>query len=555
MKVLNKNLMLEAAIFLILSISFINILGEKYVTPDDISVVMQLHGNLHYGALNHATSSGRVWVYVADIYGYIVESNRNSDIIKYIIGIITTYLIYKTIEIIENKNVANVWIIIYLAILPIGWWYNILNAYLGIYFGIGLGCLSVIIFDKFKFLSYLIFILSIINYETITIISFIIILIYQIKYSKSNKEILNNIIPFIILLMLYSAIYTLWKYKNYVQYDGFLVAKLSALDIVKYIGLMISSATTAMALNQKSSLIFYSEIYKFQFNMGSFGISEMLNFYCEDLKNILAPIIFAYASNILLKENNINYQRQKCIFSIFIIFLTLIPILSPFVFSNKYQLWFLREGVQGYTFSIIITIFIALILSLATSRVNRKIILIITTLLFSFSFYVNSETNKNIVMDNLRWESINRVFNFDRIKSFLIVSGEVYAPILWSHSWWLGFHDEFKDTYWMDYTDKFYKKINFTKQGSNSKIEVFDVYGDNIFLYYKYSRINATLTDLTIIHPKKDQIFLMDADFNDKLIVGQDKCLNNICETYFSQKVNADVEIVSSNKVYSIKIR
>jgi hypothetical protein len=230
----------------------------------------------------------------------------------------------------------------------------------------------------------------------------------------------------------------------------------------------------------------------------------------------------------------------------------LVVIVAPFIFSKKYQSWFLESGVQGYTFSILITIVLGVFIALLVRSLNPKITVILCTLIFLGSHYANMQSHRSITLDNQRWENVDKVFTTNVMKKFLITSEEVYAPALWDHSWWLGFFNE--ESYWQIYTSQKYQKIRFTKKRSRSgALSIFDYQSGLFLLSYKSDNLKNEVFNVIVVHPNKIPIRLQ-SNNGATVETGETQCTEKYCETLFHGIFKSNATIITPDARYSLRV-
>jgi hypothetical protein len=230
----------------------------------------------------------------------------------------------------------------------------------------------------------------------------------------------------------------------------------------------------------------------------------------------------------------------------------MLVIVAPFIFSKKYQSWFLESGVQGYTFSILITIILAAFIALLVRSLNPKITVILCTFIFLGSHYVNTQSHKSLVIDNQRWECVDKVFSTNVMKKFLITSEEVYAPVLWDHSWWLGFFNE--ASYWQTYTSQKFQKILFTKKRSrDGALSIFDYQSGQLLFAYKSDNIKNEVFNVIVVHPGGIPIRLL-SNNGASVETGETQCTKRHCETLFHGIFKSNATIITPDARYSLRV-
>ena len=228
-------------------------------------------------------------------------------------------------------------------------------------------------------------------------------------------------------------------------------------------------------------------------------------------------------------------------------------IIAPFIFSQKYQSWFLQHGVKGYTFSVLVALIASLIGALLFKGLNQKIVVLACSLIFVVSHFVNKQSQVNILIDNSRWEYVQIALNTSKLKNFLTTSDVVFSPVLWNHSWWLGFHED--QDYWSKYSEKYLKKVNFSKTRKyQGAISIFD-YQDGPLLYgYKSNNVKKEIFNIIVVHPINMPIRLLVGD-GERIETGEIECVNGFCETIFQGIFKSNLSLISPKGDFYLGVR
>jgi len=228
----------------------------------------------------------------------------------------------------------------------------------------------------------------------------------------------------------------------------------------------------------------------------------------------------------------------------------LLVVVGPFIFSQKYQSWFMQHGVRGYTFSVLVALIVSLIAALLFKGIHQKILVLACSLLFVGSHFVNRQSQVNALLDNSKWEYVQIALNTNKLKNFLITSDVVYSPALWNHSWWLGFHED-RD-YWSKYTEKFLNKVNFNKTRKyQGAISVFDFQNGPLLYVYKSDNVKKEIFLLIVAHPIDIPIRLLVED-GERIEAGETKCINELCETVFPGVFKSKLSLITSDSRHSL---
>jgi hypothetical protein len=245
-------------------------------------------------------------------------------------------------------------------------------------------------------------------------------------------------------------------------------------------------------------------------------------------------------------------QKKSLVFGLLGSLGMLLVIVGPFIFSKKYQAWFLESGVQGYTFSILITIVVSLLIALLVRTISSKLIVIVCALIFLGTHYVNTQSHQSIVLDNRRWESVDKIFTTNLLKKFVITSEEVYAPVLWDHTWWLGFFNE--ASYWQTYTSQKFQKIPFTKKRSrDGALSIFDYQSGSLLFAYKSDNIKNEVFNVIVVHPGGMPIRLL-SNNGASLETGETQCTKRHCATLFHGIFKSNAAIITADARYSLRV-
>jgi hypothetical protein len=230
----------------------------------------------------------------------------------------------------------------------------------------------------------------------------------------------------------------------------------------------------------------------------------------------------------------------------------LIVVIAPFIFSQKYQSWFLQHGVKGYTFSVLVALIISLIAALLFKGINQKIVVLACSLLFVGSHFVNRQSQVNALLDNSRWEYVQIALNTNKLKNFLTTSDVVYSPALWNHSWWLGFHED--QDYWSKYTEKFLNKVNFSKTRKyQGAISIFDFQNGPLIYAYKSDNVKNEIFIIIVVHPINMPIRLLARD-NGEVVSGETQCNKEYCETIFPGVFKSKISLVTPDGRVLLKV-
>jgi hypothetical protein len=300
--------------FLVLSliaVAFFNVLGVKYTTPDDIALVINLFANPLEGATQHAIATGRVWTIAADLYAYVILHTKHSSVIIYMINIAVTFSLYRLMIKLFDHRTAVIWLILFLAIVPIGWWYNILLAYPGFYMDLGLIALATLFFAGYletqkvfyKVFSLVLYAISIFHYEMFSIISFALIILIYLKYSPINlKPIIRYLLPYLIINLLYVLIYVGWKIAYPLDYDGSNFVILNTPLLMEYFQKMMGSAFAITSIFTEQRITYDSNVTGVNFVLANLNFDNLVWFYKTNLAEFVIPILFLSISMVLVSD-------------------------------------------------------------------------------------------------------------------------------------------------------------------------------------------------------------------------------------------------------------
>jgi hypothetical protein len=195
----------------------------------------------------------------------------------------------------------------------------------------------------------------------------------------------------------------------------------------------------------------------------------------------------------------------------------------------------------------------SLIISILLKGFHSKTLVIFVALIFCGSHYVNRQSQKNILLDNLRWVNVTDIFRTKALREFLTTSEEVYAPILWDHSWWMGFHRDLQKAYWYKYTQHVSERIYFVQNRSRSgPISIFDYQGDAILLAYKSDNIKKEIFNIIVAHPIGESITLISED-RLKTDSGLTNCYSGYCETTFHGIFKSNIFMITASGRFYIQ--
>lgn len=230
----------------------------------------------------------------------------------------------------------------------------------------------------------------------------------------------------------------------------------------------------------------------------------------------------------------------------------LIVVVAPFIFSQKYQSWFIQHGVRGYTFSVLVALFASLIAALLLKGINQKIVVLACSLLFVCSHFVNRQSQVNALLDNSRWGYVQIALNTHKLKNFLTTSDVVYSPALWNHSWWLGFHED--QDYWSKYTEKFLEKANFSKYRKyQGAISIFDFQNGPLLYAYKSDNVKNEIFVIIVVHPIYMPVRLLVGDA-EMVETGETVCKDVYCETVFPGVFKSKLSLIAPEGRYSLRV-
>ena len=562
---IRENLLLERFFALsLIALVMLGILGVRYTSPDDMGFYLGAHGNVFGYALEHAKSSGRIWLLVTEPVEYLFLNTEYSTYLITLSDIFVTYVLYELFSRVYGSKTAGLWLIIYLAIVPIGWWFNVLVAYPAFYFGLGISCLSSITLieailknnNRYLYFSFILYAIALINYELVTIFTVIFICIIFITYRHKNR--IYKIIPYLIITATYVMLYFLWAKYNKTDYTGVQYAQTSISNIWR---LNVKYFYSAFAISnpvdffQGYSLIFTSKIDGakdgFKFDLSP---SILSNFYLFNPYELGKLILFLFFSSALIFFNNLSHNYKS-------ISLKLLPILLyfgfviPFIFSVKYQDWFLNVNVPAYTNSVFIAVSISLLIPvflqkiLADKLYVKVLFLIFFIIMFIVSNYCRVISVDNILKDNVRWYVVDKIFDTEILKNKITSLDEVYAPALWSHGWMNSF--QFKpDQYWQLYTKMMYEqKINLVNSQNKNEYYVFDYLESNVLLLYRLNKVGGYIDDFMIAYPKGYSVLL-----NTKTVIDKN-CHNSICEFKLEEPLNSKISLNINNINHQIRIK
>lgn len=289
----------------LIAVAFFNVLGVKYTTPDDISLVVNLFGNPVGGAVEHAIKTARVWTIAADLYAYAILHLKYSSFLIYIVDIAVTFSLYKLISKLLDLRTSLIWLIIYLAVVPMGWWYNILLAYPGFYLDLGFIALAALFFigyfegnrPIYKVLSWFFYSISIFHYEIFSLISFGVIILVFVKYAPFNfRAAYKHLVPFMVINVAYALIYVAWGKIYPLDYEGSNFVMLSAPQMLEYFEKILASGFAITSLFQGQELTYTSNVDKVNFVTAKLDFENLIWFYKNYWIELMSPILFLVIS-------------------------------------------------------------------------------------------------------------------------------------------------------------------------------------------------------------------------------------------------------------------
>jgi hypothetical protein len=577
------------AISVLIFLCFKNIFGIKYTTPDDISLVIRMFDSPIEGALQNSIENGRVWLFFISFFQYWVLKSKYSDVLIFTIDFFSTLSIFMAIRVGFGKNLATLWLILFSSTAVIGWWYNIFVAYPGFYFALGLIGLQVVLLNKFHTdsdyyyyaLSLIVFAISIINYEFISLLSFSTVCLFYFKkcnpFNQLNvKLFINKIYHFLVIFLIYILIYLIWKLSFPVNYEG---SNFNVMGIRKSFDLffrLLISGSSLDYLVTNFPLTYTSSIDGYTFTISDFSFKSAFSFWISNVQEVFYSLIFFISSYFLLKSDDKVEERGS--FKKYLVVLLLLFIsIFLFIFSIKYQKWLLMEGVKGYTVSVASLIFLTLIFALITQSIllgrsciiavyRKALFLFLVSLFFIYSSNINFRNSENIILDNSRWTTVDFIFKTNLMKDKLVSSDHVYAPVLWNHSWWMNFHEklagfsDFRESYWKIYTRMFFTEINFNKEKSKNSIIThnFDYWFlEKMVISFDSNSQTELISNIIIAYPSNNKIILNDINRNlGKLISGNKVCKDEVCEVSYDGQFSPQFLLFSSpSGNFSLRLR
>lgn len=563
LKTNNHKLLLGFFILSLLLIKFFLIHQIHFTTPDDISTAMRsaISSSLIDNIILNSVESGRVWVGIQSVFSSLILNMQISGFVVAVLDILSTVILFLSAWYFFGLTSAFLSLLLFISSSVIGWWYNIYVSYPGFYFSFSLVFLFATIYDlylkknsvSFFLISFLLFFYTIVNYELFSLLSiFLFILISTNNYKNFKhtnlKDFLKKIAPYIILLFVYFVLYFLWKITMNKSYDGTTISLISINKFIIFLKkVLLSGSVIDYFFNNYSLNIYHA------YNSSNVQVAiKNITWSNKSIAGfvILSLSLFFFLINFKLEEVKIKKQA-------FVSFILTLVILTPFVFSKKYQQWFLYEGVMGYTFSIPLQATISLgVSSLFIWIINKThlpklryflkgLLSLFIAFLFTQNFIISSQNIKNIAQDNARWKAVDLIFESDFIKNKLLKSSYVYSPSLWDHNWWLGFHSKlenyngnFNSDYWKIYTNIKFQEIKFNKLPSGGKIiDVFN-YSKNKKVIWAYSADleNKTIKDLLITYKMNNKL----DNFNLSIYKNFKICNNKVCELSVNGPINKD---------------
>jgi hypothetical protein len=578
-------LAVSALIFLFLK----NIFGIKYTTPDDISLVIRMFDSPIEGALEISISNSRIWIFFIAFFQYWILKSQYSDLLIFTIDFFSTLSIFIAIRIGFDKTLATLWLILFSSTAVIGWWYNIFVAYPGYYFALGLIGLQVILLNKldkernnyYYALSLIVFTISIINYEFISLLSMSTICLFYFKNCKPLNQLnlklfINKIYHYLAIFLIYILIYLLWQLSFPLNYEG---GHFNVMEIRRSLDLffrLLISGSSVDYLVSNFPLTYTSTIDRYTYTLSDFSFKSALSFWISNVQEVFYSLIFFSSSCFLLRAaDNVEKKSffKKNLVVLFLLFITVFL----FMISVKYQNWFLMEGVKGYTVSVASLIFLTLIfalisqfifigLSCKSSAYIKVFFSFLATLFFIYSSNINFRNNENIILDNSRWTAVDFIFKTKIMREKLISLDYIYAPALWNHSWWMNFHEEltgfsdFKGSYWKIYTRMFFKEISFNKEKPLNSIIThnFDYWFlEKMIISFDSNSQTRLISNLTIAYPSKNEIILNDIKNNvGERIAGNMDCKEDVCEVSYGGQFSSQNLLFSSRSGnFSIRLR
>ena len=550
----------RALILALILLVMASINGIRYTSPDDISGYVAASEGFFRAALENAISSGRIWMISSAPVIYLFSNPIYSAWLVFVSNVIATFLLYELFRDLYGSKIAAIWVISFLSIVPIGWWFNVLVAYPGFYFGIGLSCLAFLLLSrylvdkntKYLVLSLCAYTISLNNYEIVTIFSILILSAYTFENYKNNKLIISI---YLLITAAYIVAYLTWS-KIFGSYEG---GKMIPISADKFFNMNIKYILSGLALYNPTgffgdySLIFKSKIDNtadiFKFNL---TLQSLYEFYIHDVFQFIKVVLFTFISSIIVFRfsfDKSNHGKYILILPI----LLYVGINAPFIFSAKYQDWFLNAHVPAYTNAVFVSISLALIFALLSQRFLSfkavKIIFIATAfVLFLLSNYYRSKNIDNILQDNVRWDAVDAIFKSSDMKNKMTSVDQIYAPALWSVSWMNEFQYK-SDQYWKIYTTKTHSQINFVNAPIDISYYVFDFLKINILLFYRLNKADHSIEEFSIAYPERYSISVN----GDKL--DNTNCLKSICESTLNQKMNANLDLIINGEKDQIRVK
>jgi hypothetical protein len=306
-----SQLKINLLVLSLIAVAFFNVLGVKYTTPDDIALVVNLFADPLEGAKQHAIATGRVWTIAADLYAYAILHTKYGSVIIYVVNIAVTFSLYRLMIKFFDHRTAVIWLILFLSIVPIGWWYNILLAYPGFYLDLGLIALASLFFADYletnkvlyKVFSLVLYAISIFHYEMFSIISFVMIVFIYLRYKPINlQNAIRFLWPFLLINTLYVIVYLAWKKAYPLDYEGSNFVILSASMLLEYLQKMVGSAFAITSIFTEQKITYDSNVTGVNFILTDFSFENLVWFYKAKLAEFVIPILFLSISMVLASD-------------------------------------------------------------------------------------------------------------------------------------------------------------------------------------------------------------------------------------------------------------